>query len=181
MTDRFLTKADLFTIPQEFMPMIVLSDNLRNMVSAAIKAHTKGCYGHLMILIAPGTLASMQTNGYKRVKLDSFTDNDRLKLWWCPEWTDKERKQILIEIDKELKRKWWQGNRYDFISYIGQLTGWKWIQSPFQGVDVCSDKAKYLKMVDKDYDLINPDPEEVNRWLEDHQPKYQVYGRYTPD
>ena len=181
MTNRFLTKEDLFSIPQEFMPMIILSDNLRNIVSAGIKAHTKGCYGHLMILIAPGTLASMQTNGYKRVKLSSFLDDDRLKLWWCPTWTDKDRAKIQDAIKKELDKRWWQGNRYDFISYIGQLTGLKWIQSPFKGVDVCSDKGKYLKLVDGDYNLVNPDPEEVNKWLEDHKPKYQVYGRYTPD
>jgi hypothetical protein len=179
--DRWLSKEDLFRIPAEMMPMIVLSDNLRNIVSAGIKAHTRGCYGHLMILIAPGTLASMQTNGYKRVKLESFLNDDRLKLWWCPAWSRGDRAAILAAVDRELSKKWWQGNRYDFLSYIGFLTKWKWIQSPFKDVDVCSDKAKYLKLVDKDYDLVNPDPEEVNKWLEDHQPKYQVYGRYTPD
>lgn len=178
--DRWLTKEDLFRIPQEYMPMVVLSDNLRNIVSAGIKAHTKGCYGHLMILIAPGTLASMQTNGFRKFKLESFLNDDRLKLWWCPEWTEKDRAVIQSAIKKELDQKWWQGNRYDFLSYIGQLTGWKWIQSPFKNVDVCSDKAKYLSLVDPDYDLKNPDPQEVNKWLEAH-PKYRVYGRYTPD
>lgn len=179
--DRWLSKEDLFAIPKEFLPMPVLADNLRNIVSAGIKAHTSGCYGHFMWLIAPGTLASMQTNGFKRVKLSSFLNDDRLKLWWCPEWTDKDRSAIQSAISKELNKKWWQGNRYDFLSYIGYLTGWKWIQSPFKDVDVCSDKAKYLGLVDKDYNLINPDPQEVNKWLEAHKPKYQIYGRYTPD
>jgi hypothetical protein len=176
--DRWMTKEDLFRIPQEYMPMIVLSDNLRNIFSAGIKAHTNGCYGHMMILIAPGVLASMQTNGFKRVLLKSFLDDDRLKLWWCPEWTDADRKKIMDEINRELKRPWWQ-NCYDFLSYPGQLFNIHWLQVP--GFDICSDKAKYLKLVDKDYDLENPDPEQVNRWLEEHQPKYQVYGRYTPD
>jgi hypothetical protein len=179
--DRYLSRDELLQIPQQLMPMPVLADNLRNIVSAAIKIHTSGAYGHMMWLIAPGTLASMQTNGYKRVKLESFLDGDRLKLWWCPDWSDKQRKAILDAINKELKKNWWQGNRYDFISYIGQLTGLKWIQSPFANVDVCSDKGKYISLVDHDYNLVNPDPEQVNKWLENHQPKYQVYGRYTPD
>lgn len=179
--DRYLTREELFAIPQEFMPMPVLSDNLRNPVSAMIKAHTKGCYSHMMWLIAPGLLASMQTNGFKRVKLESFLNDDRLKLWWCPEWMDSDRSAILSAINKDLSKKWWQGNRYDFLSYIGYLTGLKWIQSPDKDVDVCSDKGKYISLVDKDYKLVNPDPQEVNKWLEAHQPKYQVYGRYTPD
>ena len=179
--DRWLAKEQLLAIPESLMPMPVLSDNLRNIFSAGIKAHTNGCYGHFMWLVAPGTLASMQTNGFKRVKLESFFNDDRLKLWWCPMWSRGDRAAILAAIDKELRKKWWQGNRYDFLSYVGYLTGWKWIQSPFDDVDVCSDKAKYLKLVDEDYDLVNPDPQEVNLWLEEHQPKYQVYGRYTPD
>lgn len=179
--ERYLTRKELFEIPEAMMPMPVLSDNLRNVFSAGIKAHTHGCYGHFMWLIAPGTLASMQTNGFKRVNLESFLNDDRLKLWWCQDWTRGDRAKIMAAIDRELNKKWWQGNRYDFLSYIGQLTGWKWIQSPFKDVDVCSDKAKYIGLVDKDYDLVNPDPQEVNQWLEDHQPRYQVYGRYTPD
>lgn len=178
---RYLTKDELFTIPESLMPMPVFSDNLRNVVSAAIKAHTKGCYGHFMWLIAPGTLASMQTNGFKRVKLDSFIDNDRLKFWWCVTWTNADRKNVQRAIEKELEKKWWQGNRYDFLSYLGYLVGWKKIQSPFPNVDVCSDKGKYVKLIDKSYDLVNPDPEELNAWFEKNQPKYQVYGRYTPD
>ncbi len=177
----FLTKEELFEIPISMMPMMVFSDNLRNIFSAGIKAHTHGCYSHYMWLIAPGTLASMQINGFKRVKLASFIKDDRLKLWHCPEWSTIQRAVVIASIDKELNKKWWQGNRYDFLSYIGFLTGCKWIQSPFKGVDVCSDKAKHLRLVDSEYDLINPDPQDVNEWLEKHQPKYQVYGRYTPD
>jgi len=181
--ERYLTRKELFEIPEAMMPMPVLSDNLRNIFSAGIKAHTHGCYGHFMWLIAHGTLASMQTNGFKRVKLESFLRDDRLKFWWCSAWTEADRRKILDAIHGELKRPWWR-NRYDFLSYIGHLTGWRWIQSPWS--DVCSDKAKYIAMVDPAYDLENPNPEDVNRWLEsrrdqDGRPVYRVYGRYTPD
>jgi len=175
---RYLTKEDLFSIPEALLPMPVLSDRIRNFFAAGIKAHTEGCYGHFMWLISPGTLASMQTNGYKRVKLDSFLQNDRLKLWWCPAWSDADRRKIRDAIETELKRPWYR-NLYDFLAYPGQLLNIHWLQVP--GADICSDKSKYLKLVDKDFDLKNPDPEQVNKWLEEHQPKYQVYGRYTPD
>jgi L-rhamnose mutarotase len=176
--DRYLTASELLQIPQQLMPMPVLSDNLRSFFSAGIKAHSKGCYGHFMWLVAPGVLASMQTNGFKLVKLSSFLDDDRLKIWWCPEWTDADRKKIMTEVNRELTRRWWR-NCYDFLSYPGQLFGLHWLQVP--GFDICSDKAKYIGLVDKDFDLENPDPQQVNRWLEEHQPRYQVYGRYTPD
>ncbi len=178
---RFLSKEEVMNIPEVFMPMPVFSDNLQNVVSAAIKKHIDGCYGHFMWLIEPGVLASMQTDGFKRVKLESFLESDRLKFWWNPLWSEKEQSAIRQAIEKELNKKWWQGNRYDFLSYIGQLTGWKWIQSPFKGVDVCSDKGKYVRLVDETYNLVNPDPEELNAWFETHSPPFQVYGRYTLD
>lgn len=178
---RLLSREEVMAIPDALLPMPVFSDNLRNLVSATIKKHIDGCYGHFMWLIAPGTLASMQTDGFKRVKMESFLERDRLKFWWNPAWTKEDRKTIRKAIDKELAKKWWQGNRYDFLSYIGYLTGWKKIQSPFKGVDVCSDKGKYVKLVDDKYNLVNPDPEELNAWFEKNSPPFQVYGRYTPD
>ena len=160
------------------MPMPVLADNLRNIVSAGIKAHTSGCYGHFMWLIAPGTLASMQTNGFRRVKLSSFLDDDRLKLWWCPDWTDEQRKKIIVAIEKKLKLPWYK-RRYDFLAYIGQLTGWRRIQSP--NADICSESFDFINEAGVVFNMTNPNPEEVNAWLEAHKPKYQIYGRYTPD
>lgn len=176
--NRFLTREELFEIPISQMPMMVLSDNLRNIFSAGIKAHTHGCYGHFMWLIAPGTLASMQTNGFKRVKLESFIKDNRLKLWWCPEWTSDQRKQIIAAIEKKLKLPWYK-RRYDFLAYIGQLTGWRWIQSPW--AEICSESFGFVKVAEPEFNIVNPNPEDINDWLEKHQPRYQVYGRYTPD
>lgn len=175
----YLTREDVLSIPACLMPMPVLSDNLRNVVSAGIKAHTHGCYGHFMWLIEPGILASMGGSGFKKIPLDDFLPDNRLKFWWGVSWSAQDREKIKTAIRKELADKWWQGNRYDFLSYIGHLTGWRWIQSPW--ADVCSDKAKYIAMVDPAYNLQNPDPEDVNRWLENNKPRYQIYGRYTPD
>jgi hypothetical protein len=176
--DRYLAREELLQIPQELMPMPVLSDNLRNICSAGIKAHTHGNYSHFMWLISPGTFASMQTNGYKMVKLEDFIGSDRLKFWYFPMWSDADRLKVRHAINKELNRPWWK-NRYDFFSYLGHLTGLRWIQSPWS--DVCSDKAKFLKLVEKDFRLVSPNPEEVNHWLETIKPRAQIYGRYTPD
>jgi len=175
---KFLTKEELFQIPVECMPMMVLADNLRNLVSAGIKIHTHGCYGHFMWLIAPGTLASMEVGGFKRVKLQSFVEGDRMKFWYCPEWTNEQRKKIIDAIEAKLKLPWYK-RRYDFLAYIGQLTGWRWIQSPI--ADICSETISYINLGDENFTMENPNPEEVNKWFEEHKPKYQIYGRYTPD
>jgi len=178
MMDRYLSAEELLEIPEALMPMPVLSDNLQSPVSAGIKAHTHGCYGHFMWLIAPGAFASMQTNGYKMVKVEDFIGSDRLKLWYFPGWTEADRAKVRKAIDKELNRPWWK-NRYDFFSYLGHLTGLRWIQSPWS--DVCSDKGKFIGLVEKDFNLRAPNPEEVNHWLESIKPRAQIYGRYTPD
>ncbi len=176
--NRLLSVQELFNIPESLMPMPVLSDNVRNIFSAGIKAHIHGCYGHFMWLIAPGTFASMQTNGYKMVKMEDFIGTDRLKFWYFPNWTVEQKAKVQKAIRAELKRPWWK-NRYDFLSYIGHLTGWKWIQSPFS--DVCSDKGKFIGLNESDFNLRYADPENINDWLESVKPRALVYGRYTPD
>lgn len=172
-----LSTVDIYAIPQELMPMMVLTDNSQNLIAAGIKAHTDGMYGHFMWLVKPGVCASMQTNGYKLVKIKSFFDENRIKFWYNPEWTTQDRAKIIKSIMDEINRPWYK-NLYDFFAYPGQLLGLHWLQIP--GWDICSDKMKHVRAVDKRYDLNNPDPEQVNKWIKKTEP-YTVYGRYTPD
>lgn len=177
-----LSREDVMNIPREKLPMMVLSDNLRAFFAFAIKAHEKGCYNHFMWMPHPEVIAS-QNMLFQAQSPREYLDAFRLKFWWCPSWTMEQRRKIIDAIDADLVKPWYK-RIYDFPAILGQAIGISSIQTP--GLDICSDKAKYLEMVDLYYDLEHPDPEQVNHWLmqqrtEDCKFKYEVYGRYMPD
>lgn len=158
--------------------MPVLSDNLRSFLGWGIKVHEGGCYNHFMWLIEKGTLASQGFWGYKIEPLDDYLGGYRLKIWDLFGFTEEHKQKVLAAIKVELARPWYK-NCYDVLAYPGQLLGIHWLQTP--GMEICSDKAKYLRLIDGSFDLKYPDPEQVNTWLTEHPEKYKVYGRYTPD
>lgn len=163
-------------IPQEMLPMLVLSDNLRSFFSAGIKFHEKGSYNHLMWMIRPGLFASQNTM-FKEVPIDKFEKAHRIKLWHNPLWTPTQRAAIIKAIQFELDQPWYKRG-YDYLQIFGKLTGLDWLQVPWR--DICSDKADHLRRADRSYNLKHPSPTEVNAWLKSRS-AYQVYMRYTPD
>ena len=171
-----LDQQEVMDVPQNLLPMVVLSDNLRSFFSFAIKVHEQGAYNHMMWMIRPGVLAS-QNAVFQEQSASKYLSRYRLKLWCCPSWTDEERKLIVDAIATDISKPWYC-RIYDPIAIIGQALGIDDMQIP--GADICSDKARYLQLVDKEYDLDHPDPEDVNRWLMGRS-KYQVFGRYVPD
>ncbi len=172
-----LSRQDVMVIPAELCPMPLLSDNLRSFFSWGIKEHEEGNYNHYMWLIRPGIVIS-QGLFFKEEQITDYFDKCRLKFWYCPGWTPEERKKIINAMEIDLKKPWYE-RIYDVPAIVGQLFHCDWFQTP--GVDICSDKGKYLKITDSNYDLFHPDPEEVNRWLMKYPDKYKVYGRYVPD
>lgn len=170
---KFLTYSELFQIPRILMPMPVLSDNIRSWISGAIKGHTKGFYGHFMWLIDYDTLASQGPTGFKRYSIGDYAKCNRLKIFYNVSWDVKTRDNVRRAIESDLRKPWYR-QRYDFMAYIGQLTGIRAIQSPW--ADICSEKARYIP----GFSLKNPSTTEVNEWLE-RSPDFRVYGRYTPD
>ena len=171
-----LDRQDVLEIPEDKLPMLVFSDNLRSFLSSAIKTHEKGCYNHLMWLIRPGVIAS-QNFLFQAQPVSDYFNGFRMKFWQCPEWTTVQRRQIVDAIESDLKKPWYR-RMYDFLAILGQGIGVPALQTP--GIDICSDKGKYLTLVDPSYDLAHPDPEDVNRWLMTKK-RYEVYGRYLPD
>ncbi len=163
-------------IPQEKLPMLVLSDNLRSFFSWGIKVHEHGNYNHLMWMIRPGFFASQNTL-FQEIPISGFEGSHRLKFWANPEWTYEQRMAIIKVIRFELQQPWYK-RRYDYLQIVGKLVGWDWLQVPWS--DICSDKADHLRRVDPSYDLLHPSPTEVNQWLTG-RPPYQVHFRYTPD
>jgi hypothetical protein len=172
-----LTRNDLENVPQEFLPMPVLSDNVRSFVSWGIKAHEKGSYNHFMWMTHPGMLAS-QNLLYQSQSVKDYVDTYRLKLWYCKTWTPEQRHGIIKSIEANLNESWYK--RLDDIpAIVGQFFNQPWIHIP--GLDICSDKGKFLKLGDPSYDLYHPDPEQVNNWMMKCPDHYAVYGRYLPD
>ena len=177
MSESLMSLSDLKNIPAEMLPMPVLSDNLRSFLSWGIKVHEQGCYNHFMWMIRPGVLASQNTL-FQQESVENYTKKCRLKLWHCKNWTEQDRQRVLDVICRDLEKPWYR-RFYDFPAIIGQALFLPFIQTP--GLDICSDKGAYLKMIDPEYNLSFPDPEDVNRWLESRPERYEVYGRYVPD
>lgn len=172
----FLTKENIYAIPDRMCPMIVLSDNIRSLFSWGIKVHTQGCYNHMMWLLPGGELATQNTF-FTTQPVEDYLSNYRLKFWYCPTWTLVERERIIKRITLDLEKPFYKRS-YDYLAILGQLFHLDWVQTP--GVDICSDKASYLNILDNSYDLEHPDPGDVNRWLEEND-RYLIYGRYVPD
>jgi len=167
---------DVHDIPSCKLPMIVLSDNLRSFFSAGIKAHEHGSYNHLMWMIDPGFFVS-QNYLFEEVKIDGFKDAHRLKFWEMPELTDLQRQVIIKAIRHDLSLPWWK-RRYDFLQILGKFIGADWLQVP--GANICSDRAGYIQLADRSYNLKHPSPTEVNAWLA-ASGNYDVFLRYMPD
>ena len=173
----FLTRHDLDGISPDLLPMPVFSDNLRSFFSLEVKVHESGNYGHMMWLIRPGVFAS-QGNLFQRETIDSYLDDNRLKIWWCKLWTEMDRRKVITLIEHDLDLPWYQ-RLYDYPAILGQFLNIPSLQVP--GLRICSDGGNYLSVIDHTYNLAYPDPEQVNHWLEQYPERYEVWGRYVPD
>jgi hypothetical protein len=178
MPEVFLTKEELQDLPEIIYPAPAVTDNLRAFLGWGIKAHTHGFYSHFIWLLGAGTVASQGLLGFRREKLSSYTGGYRIKVFDLYSLTAEEKGIISQAIHKELALPWYK-NMYDVLAYPGQLLGLHWLQIP--GMEICSDKLKYLKLVRPEYDLKFPDPQQCNVWLTEHPEIARVAGRYTPD
>ena len=157
------------------LPLLVLSTSFTGIFSYFIRLRTHAIYSHFMWLHAPGKFASQQAV-FKELSLQHFV-NAKLKFIRNPHWNNVQRAMLTERIYAELERPKWR-TRYDWINIIGQLFGIKSLQNP--STNICSETAGFLKLVDQDYDLDNPTPDELNKWL-NQNPNYELYARYSPD
>jgi len=174
--ERWLSAQDVLNIPTKDLPLLVLSDNVRSFISWGIKAHESGMYNHLMLMIEPQLFAT-QNLMFCQEPVKNYLKKHRLKFWHNPYWTNKERQALIRKVKKDLAQPWYK-RIYDVVAIVGQAIHCESLQIP--GIDICSDKAAYLKVVDPLYNLKHPSPPDVNRWMQ-KQTRYQVYGRYAPD
>jgi hypothetical protein len=156
-------------------PQMVFVDRTSGMFALAVKAKTKGIYGHFCWLVGPDELAS-QWFWFRREHLEHYK-GAYIKFVHNPNWTDLDRIALLTAIKIDLALPWYK-TRYDVIGIIGELFGIKWMNRP--GLDFCSERGRYLSLVDPQYNLAHPDPTQLNLYTKSSG-KYEVTGRYIPD
>ncbi len=163
------------------LPLIVLSDDQRGFIGWAIKSHSKGNYNHVMIMIHPKYLASQGFKTYQEIPLqDMMKTNIMMKFWRYKPLTHNQIVDINTAVIKDLKKNWFKRS-YDFLGIIGQLTGLRWIQSPWKFY--CSEiVAKYLRLIPELEKKIppRPSPADLNRLFNEIE-GFEEVGYYLED
>lgn len=163
-------------IPKEAFPMLVLSDEVRGIISFSIKVHQEGYYGHTMWLIEPNVLAS-QGKLYRRVPLKKYLSGRHRLKFWQPDLVGTEKLELIETIVKALDQPWWK-RMYDYVGIFGQLFRLKSIQLPFQNYCSERDSAYIRKYIPKI--PLRPSPPELNRACDEIE-RMKYYGHWIPD
>lgn len=167
---------DVLLIPQEDLPLMVLSDNPQSFLSFGIKAHQNGYYNHFMWMTEVMKFAS-QNATYKQIPCQKYFKG-RLKMWHNPNWTDEEKRILTQACQKELDANWYS-RTYDWVQIIGIAVGFRYLQLPWK--KICSDRVDILHEINAAWELSKHlSPPELNRLFKDDD-RYEVYGRFDPD
>lgn len=156
---------DPLTFLDDDTPIIMLCDDLRGFFGWAIKSHTKGNYNHVCIIHKPGKIVSQGFASFKAQDIKVYlTPGMMLKFWRIKDLTKEEKGNIGKVIARRLALPWWR-RTYDFLGVVGgQLTGLRWIQSPFQ--TFCSEQVNedYIDPVERAsvLKIYKPSPSEMN-------------------
>jgi hypothetical protein len=174
----WLTVNELIHIPAKLCPMMVFSYAIGSPFATAIAIKENGYYNHFMWLLEPGVVAS-QDLIFKRAPLSKYINKHTMKLVYNKNWGEIERKILRDAIEKGLNQPVLR-RLYDPLAIIGQLINVESLHIPY--LDICSDKASCIKLVDKNYNLKRPSPTNVNDWTKAHRENgYVVHGRFRLD
>ena len=180
-----MTREELDSILKAYsFPQMMLTRNLRTQVAAAISSKTSGFYNHFCWLISPTRVAS-QDMMFREVLLDDYlSDHYAVKFVTDLRWTHEMKVRLLVDMNRDLERPWYK-RLYDPLAIFGQWSGMKWIQIPW--CDICSDKAKYLRTYDPNFNIQYPNPTDINvfqkEWRampENDMLGYWVTARWLP-
>lgn len=148
------------------LPIIIFVEDRQGFFSWAIRWHSKDNYNHAEIMVNPGQVASQNPNGYKEIPIDKLLTKQTFMKFWQFDPVIKSEIDIIKEtVNKDLKKPW-HSKRYDFLGLIGQLTGLRWIQSPWG--KFCSESvAANLRLIPRLKEVIppRPNPSELNQIL----------------
>ena len=163
-------------IPENKLPLIVLSTHSSGFIAMWIRWRTKASYSHIMTMLYPGEFAS-QGNTFSVVPISRYmTERSRLKFWKIKNLTKDEKELIYKRIGKRLALPWWK-RLYNYPGIFGQATGLKRINSIF-GFPYCSQQEKRDVLDDVINGIPkNSSPKELNELFKKH-PRMEVYGRW---
>ena len=172
-----VTREQILAIPQEKLPLLVVSRNLYSHLATEIVRQRGGPYNHYMMMIHPKKVAS-QDLLFREIPINNYLKGEHLlKLWSCPYWLGIKRQRFIREIEEGLKKPWWLRG-YDWLQILGyKLHLEKWIQLPI--LKVCSSWGDKIRILDSAYDLDNPTPEAINEWCKTQQ-GYKSF-KFIPD
>lgn len=173
----YMTKDEVLKIPEEHLPLAVLSSSAASILAFGIITVRKSIYNHFMWMHKPGFFAS-QGLFYSEVPAEKYLKFDnRLKFWYNPNWDQEQKFAIKNEINKWLNKPKFS-TRYDWLAILGQALNIVWVQNPL--TRICSDYGSILREsnVDLTYNLKNPAPDQVDEWFSRNL-NYNVYGRYA--
>jgi len=182
----FFTAQQVLNIPEDALPLIVLSENTSSLFSARIKRHTCGLYNHAMILWkieetdthCPRPEVATQEILLRSCPLsDYLRGKHRLKFWTRPDWTPDIRDHIREKIARRLALPWYK-RLYDPIGIIGHAIGLTRLHIP--ALHYCSEFI--ADVLGRDNILVRqPSPADINRIFKNHPGIWKVFGRYDPD
>jgi hypothetical protein len=151
------------------------------MLGWAIRWHSKDNYNHVEIMVHPGKVASQDPGGFREKPIEKCMKKQAfLKFWQFDPIDRKEIDIIRQQVEKDLAKPWW-ARRYDFLGLIGQLTGLRWIQSPFG--QYCSEKtAAFFRRIQRLINVVpkEPNPSELNQIFKT-MPDMKLLGYWWTD
>lgn len=163
------------------LPVFIFSDSCRSFFSWAIKAHTKGNYSHIMMMVNPNKVAT-QGLLFREIEIMKYLrDDTRLKVWYYENMPEEMAIKIKGIVEADLKKSWWN-RRYDFLGILGQALGkhFRWLNNPFR--KYCSERVgSCVKIMFPDFDIFEPNPSEVNEFLKTKDKEMKVLCRWNSD
>ena len=146
------------------LPIIIFEEDRQGFFSWAIRWHSKDNYNHSEVMVNLGKVASQDPGGYKELPIEKLMNKRTFVKFWQFDPVDRTEIEIIRkQVEKDLAKPWWQ-RRYDFLGLIGQLTGIRWIQSPWG--KFCSESvAANLRLIPRLQKVIpaRPNPSELNQ------------------
>ncbi len=162
-TGRMMKIINPLELTFDDLPLFVLSDDLRSFISWGIRAHSKGNYNHIMMMVRPRVFAT-QSFLYKEVNIKKFMKPSVRMKFWQPQIDNITKIEITDKVEKALEAPWWK-RRYDFLGVAGQFLNIRWIQVPY--LNYCSEReAENARLIPFCRDIPKrPTPADMNRYF----------------
>lgn len=177
MGDRVLLYDEVINIPEEDLPLMVLSRNYYSHIATEITEFQGSVWNHFMWMIHPKKVVS-QDMLLHEIGIENYLQGKhQLKFWASSKWGSINRLLLVRTLEDCLKKPWYK-RRYDVLQILGIKLHLRKLQIPW--MRICSDWADELKLMDKNFIGEHMTPGEVNEWCK-KQETYSVYGKFYPN